>query len=170
MIFIWILLIILVYFLVVFVFATFFIPHFYYREIAIPENIPESMQAKIAELKFEASSGQEFLDLTYDYLGTKYHSERWNTLLKPHYWFKNLADIWQINGFVPCHQSSFVLKVFLVKSGFFKEEDIKIKVTLLNFVIHHYLVVSVNGKKTAVDVGEKNKGLALGQNAQFFAK
>ena len=72
----------------------FFIPHFYYREIAIPETIPESMQAKIAELKFRATSNQGFLDLTYNYLGTKYHSERWNTLFKPHYWFKSLADIW----------------------------------------------------------------------------
>ncbi|MBP9802450.1 hypothetical protein KBC40_02585, partial [Patescibacteria group bacterium] len=127
MIFIWTLLIILLYFLVVFGFSAFFIPHFYYKEIAVPETIPESMQAKIAELKNQAHSGQEFLTLTYNYLGTKYHSERWNTLFKPHYWFKSLTDIWQINGFVPCHQSSFVLKIFLVKSKFFKEEDIKIK-------------------------------------------
>lgn len=170
MIIIYILLAFIAYFWVVFVFSAFFIPHFKYQNIFVPDDIPESMQAKIAELKNQANSPEDFLKLAYNYLGEKYHSERWNTLFKPHYWFKNLDAIWQINGFVPCHQSSFVLKVFLVKSGFFKADDIKIKLTFLNFVVHHYLEVSLNNKKIAVDVGEKIKGMPLGKHAQFFAK
>nr|MBP9802312.1 hypothetical protein [Patescibacteria group bacterium] len=92
------------------------------------------------------------------------------TLFKPHYRFKSLTDIWQINGFVPCHQSSFVLKIFLVKSKFFKEEDIKIKLIFLNFLIHHYLELNINNKKIAIDVGEKINGIRLGEHAGFFAK
>lgn len=170
MIIIYILLAFIAYLLVVFVFSVFFIPHFKYQKISVPTDIPESMQAKISELKSQAHSPEEFLNLTYNYLGEKYHSERWNTLFKPHYWFKNLETIWQVNGFVPCHQSSFVLKVFLVKSGFFKAEDIKIKLTFLNFVIHHYLLISLNNKKIAVDVGEKINNMPLGKHAEWFAK
>ncbi len=170
MIIIYILLAFIAYLLVIFVFSTFFIPHFKYQKISVPASIPESMQAKITELKNQANSPEAFLNLTYNYLGEKYRSERWNTLFKPHYWFKNLDAIWQVAGFVPCHQSSFILKIFLVKSGFFKEDDIKIKLTFLNFVIHHYLVVNINNKKIAVDVGEKINGMPLGKHAQFFAK
>ncbi|MCB9803027.1 hypothetical protein H6761_03370 [Candidatus Nomurabacteria bacterium] len=170
MIIIWFLIAFIGYLLAIFLFAYFLIPHFGFRKISVPNDIPESMEDKINELKNSAGSPEEFLDLTYDYLGNKYHSERWNTLLKPQLWFKNLEQIWQIDGFVPCHQSSFIFKIFLVRSDFFKQEDIKIKLTFLNFVIHHYLLLSLNGKQIPIDVGEKQNGLKIGEHANFFAK
>lgn len=156
------------YFFIVFVFARFFIPHLGFGYDRLPERIPEDMQNKINELKDKADSSHEFLKLTYDYLGDRYYSERFNTLFKFWYLFKNLDKVWSMPGFIPCNQSNFLLRIFLVKSGFFKEDDIKKRHVFVNFVPHQYLKVKVNNSWIDVDVGERKKGMPVGKHLKFF--
>ena len=125
------------YVIIVFGASRFIIPHFGFGSDPVPEKIPDSMLEKIDELKIKANGSKEnFLELTYNYLGNKYHSERFNTVFKFHYMFKNLDDIWGRIGFIPCNQSNFLLKTFLVKSGFFREDEIRPRYAFLNFVPH----------------------------------
>lgn len=145
----------------VFVLSRFIIPHSGFEEEKIPEKLPETMLEKIREIKSRASDAERFLNLTYDYLGEKYRSERFNTIFKFHYLFKSLDQAWQMSGFMPCTISNYFLKIFLVKSGWFEETDIRRRYVFVNFVPHQYLKVKINDKWLDIDVGENNEACRL---------
>jgi len=160
--------IIILYFILVFGLSYFIIPHLSFGSGPTPEKIPEDMERKIEELKDKANSPREFLELVFDYLGTRYHSERFNTLFKFHYLFKDLEDIWSRTGFIPCNQSNFLMRIFLIKSGWFKDEEIRRQYVFVNFVPHQYLQVKVDGEWIDVDVGEKYRGMPIGKHLKYF--
>jgi hypothetical protein len=58
----------------------------------------------------------------------------------------------------------------LTKSGFFNDTDIRKRHNFLNFVLHQYLEVKIDGQWLAVEVGEASRGLKIGQHQKFFAK
>ncbi len=157
-----------VYVSAVFVLSRFIIPHLGFKEEKIPEILPESMSEKIKEIKNQASGAEHFLNLTYNYLGKKYRSERFNTIFKFHYLFKSLEQAWRMSGFMPCTISNYFLKIFLVKSGWFEETDIRRRYVFVNFVPHQYLQVRLGDKWLEVDVGEKQRGLPLGKHLKYF--
>jgi hypothetical protein len=144
------------------------IPHMGIGREEMPNIIPEEMKNKIEELKFLSDTPQKFLELAYDFLGNKYRSERLNTIFKFSLLFKDVDEIWKINGYIPCTQSNFLLNIFLVKSAFFSEKDIRRKYVFVNFIIHQYLVVRVENKWIAVDVGEKRSGMPIGKHLKYF--
>jgi len=160
--------VILIYIIVVFGLSRFFIPHLGFSRDSLPEKIPEDMERIIDRLKSKTNSPKEFLKLAYEYLGSKYRSERFNTALNFHYLFKSLDEIWRMKGFMPCTQSSFLLRIFLIRGGFFREEDIKRKHEFVNFILHQYLQVKIGNKWIDVDVGEKQGGMPLGKHLKYF--
>lgn len=160
--------IVTIYFLSVFVLSRFFVPHLDFRKEKLPENLPVGMIEQITKLKNQSNSAVEFLQLAYDYLGSKYRSERFDTLFKFNYLFKNLAEIWNMSGYTPCTQSNSLMRIFLMQSGFFADEEIKIRHNFVNFCIHQYLQVKVNGEWMDVDAGEKQGGMPLGKHLKFF--
>lgn len=159
---------IIAYIFIFFVLSRLIIPHLGFREEKISEIIPAEMMVKIDEIKMRAHTGEEFLNLTYDYLGSKYRSERLNIFLKFNYLFKTLEQAWQINDYVPCTINNYLLKIFLVKSGWFKEKDIKRQHVFVNFVPHQYLKVKINNQWLDVDVGEQQRGMLIGNHLKYF--
>lgn len=117
-IFAWIL---IIYLFFVFLLSRLVIPHLGFFETEIPDALPNSMVDKIEELKKASNSPKDLLDKAYEYLGTRYHSGRLKTITCFSYLFLPLEKIWEKEGYIPCAQSSFLLKIFLVKSGFFKK-------------------------------------------------
>lgn len=158
----------IIYISIVFIVSRFVIPHLGLSETALPDKIPAEMKKKIMELKSKTGSPREFLESAYDFLGSKRRSERLNTFLKFHYLFKNLEFIWEREGYIPCTQNNLLMRIFLVRSGFFRDKDIKTKHVFANFVIHQYLQVKLDGKWIDVDVGEKQRGLPIGKHLGFF--
>lgn len=156
------------YFLAVFLFSRFFIPHLGFSKDRLPENIPIGLNEKINEIAKNSKSSYEFLQKAYDFLGTKYHAERLNTFLKFYGLFDNLDEVWNKNGFLHCTQMNYLMRIFLVRGGFFKDEDIKIKHTLANFIIHQYLMVRADGKWIDADAGEKVRGMEIGNHLWGF--
>jgi len=163
-----ILLALVLYFVLVFILSHLFIPHLGFDDDQVPEKIPADMLDMIKQLAEKAGSAQHFLELSYEFLGKKYRSERFNTVLKFNYLFKDLDQAWQASDYMPCTQSNFLLRIFLIKSGFFKDDDIKRKYVFANFVPHQYLQVRVNEQWINVDVGEKQRGLSLGKYLKYF--
>lgn len=131
--------VIILYISLFFFFPRLIIPHLEFSEEKAPERLPEGMKEKINELKFIAKSAEEFLRLAYDYLGSRFRSERFNTFFKFFYLFKTVNEAWPKDGYLPCTVNNYLLKIFLVKSGWFKEADIKRRHAFVNFVIHQYL-------------------------------
>ncbi|MDD5032371.1 MAG: hypothetical protein PHR36_05045 [Patescibacteria group bacterium] len=160
--------IIVLYFVLVFGLSRFFIPHLSFGSDPMPEKIPADMEKVIEELKNKANSPREFLELAFDYLGTKYHSERLATILKFNYLFKKLDEILALSGYIPCTQSNFLMRIFLVRSGLFDDGDIKKKHVFVNFVPHQYLQVRIDNNWIDVDVGEKQRGMELGKHLKYF--
>ncbi len=160
--------IIIIYVLVFFVLSRFVIPHLGFFKTPLPKELPPSMDYAINKIKSEANSPYNFLELSYETLGNKYRSERFNTFLRFSYLFKDLNEIWEMQGYIPCTQSSFLMRIFLVHSGQFSDEDIKIKHTFFNFNIHQYLQVKISNKWIDVDVGEKQRGMPIGKHLKFF--
>ncbi len=163
-----ILIIIIIYFIVVFFVFRLIIPHLGFSTQKLPDKLPERMLLKINELKARTNSPDKFLELVYDFIGNKYRSERFNTVIKFSYLFKSLDEVWQMNGYMPCTQSNFLLRIFLVKSGYFKNGDINRKHVFVNFVPHQYLQVKVGNKWVDVDVGEKQRGMPIGKHLKYF--
>lgn len=144
------------------------IPCLGFSPVPLPEKIPADIEKKIIELKGSVNSPIEFLELVYDFLGSKYRSERLNTFLKFNYLYKDLEFIWEREGYIPCTQNNLLMRIFLVRSKFFRDEDIRIKHVFVNFVIHQYLQVKLDDKWIDVDVGEKQRGLPIGKHLEFF--
>ncbi|MFA6306702.1 MAG: hypothetical protein WCV70_03540 [Patescibacteria group bacterium] len=160
--------IIAIYILLVFVLSRLVIPHLGFSEEKIPEQMPAEMRVKIEEYKAQSRTDEEFLRLAYDYLGSRYRSERFNTFLKFNYLFKSLDEAWRMGGYLPCTVNNYLLKIFLVSSGWFKEEDIRRRHVFVNFILHQYLQVKINDKWLDVDVGEKQRGLPIGKHLKYF--
>jgi hypothetical protein len=160
--------IVLAYLFVVFILSRLIIPHYGFKEESVPDTIPRSMAKEIDNLKNQARTSEQFLKLAYDFVGLKYRSERLNTILKFHCLFKTLDQAWAMTGYVPCTISSYILKIFLVRSGFFKENEVGRKYSFVNFILHQYLRVKVDGQWLDVDVGERQRNLPLGQHLKYF--
>lgn len=158
----------LIYLILVFFLSRLVIPHMGFGKDPVPEILPKSLEGKIAELKDSAGSPREFLNLSYDYLGTKNWSERFNTFLKFGLLFKDLDYIWNKDGYIPCTQSTYLMRIFLLKSGYFAEHDVRRRYVFVNFIIHQYLEVRHDEKWFSVDVGEKKNGLPLGKHLKYF--
>ena len=157
-----------VYAVIVFGVSRFFIPHLSFGSDPVPGKIPVNIEEVIGDLRIKSNSPREFLESSFSYLGDKYRSERLATVFKFHYLFKDLDDIWARRGFIPCNQSNFLMRIFLVKSGFFKEEKIRRRYVFVNFVPHQYLQVKVDNKWLDVDVGEKYRGMLIGKHLKYF--
>lgn len=139
-------------------------PHMGFGASVLPKDIPDDMQAEIDKLRNKSSGPKDFLQLSYEYLGSIFISDRLNTITKFHYLFLTLAEAWKKKGYIPCNQSSRIMRIFLIKSGFFTDNDIRRKHSFANLVIHQYLEVKLNGTWIAVDVGEACRGRKIGQH------
>lgn len=160
--------IVVIYLLIVFILSRFVVPYLGFKDKQLPDKIPEDMQKAIEELKNKANSKNEFLELTYDFIGDKYKTGRLNVILRFNYLFKPVEKIWQASGFMPCTQNNFLMRIFLIKSGFFKENEVKRKHSFFNFNIHQYLQVNLGGKWIDIDVGEKQRGMPIGRHLKYF--
>lgn len=169
------LIIIISYLLIVFGLSRLVIPHLGFEKDALPENIPVEWQKEIEFLKIKANNAEEFLSLTYNYLGQKYSYQsrpffrRFKIFPNFQTLFISLNDLYQRRGFMHCTQLNFLLRLFLVKSGFFKEEDIKLKYIFVNFFIHQYAQVYLNNRWIDVDIFDYSNGLKIGEHLKTFS-
>lgn len=156
------------YIFTVFFLLRFFIPHLGFGEDKPPADLPAGMEEKIAELKAESAGAEEFLQKSFNFIGERYKTGRFNTVIKLHHLFKSVAAVWGEPGFMPCTQSNYFLRIFLVKSGFFKNKDIKKKHIFFNLILHQYLRVKVSGRWVDADVGEWHRGMKIGKHLRYF--
>jgi len=166
--FIYFLYIFYIYAFIVFFLSRLMIPHLGFKKEILPEKIPKSMDIKIDEIKNESKNSIDFLTLSFIYLGKRYKTRRVSILFHLPSLFKGLDSVWQRAGYIPCTQGSYVMRIFLVRSGFFVDSDVRVKYTVLNFLIHQYLEVRIGKEWFDVDVGEFQRGIKLGSHKGIF--
>ncbi len=161
-------LLLVTYVLAVFFFSRFFIPYLGFSKSALPAVLPRGMEKEILLLRKKARSKKHFLKVSYDYLGARFEGGRFRTFIFFHFMFKDLPYLWNKKGFVQCTILNHFLRIFLVRSGYFKDEEVRLRHTFLNFNIHQYVQVKINGSWVDVDVSWKKQGVPLGRHAFLF--
>jgi len=138
------------------------------NKIKIPAKLPHGMQEKIDELKKLSHDKRDYLFRAYNYLSQKYKGIKGELWKDTRCLFWTLDDAWSKEGFMTCTMQSYLMIVFLVKSGFFQVKDIKKKHMFYSFNIHQYIKVRLDDKWITVDIWSNNYGVKLGERAKFF--
>jgi len=135
----------------------------------IPKNIPENIQKIIDEVK-KSKNKEECLRKAYELLSNRYRGYRYRTYTHFFDLFQSFEKICKRTGFLHCTNLNYILRVVLVKTDFFKDSDIKQKITFITyFSIHQYLNVKINEKKAInVDLWGKAYGIKFGDYAHGF--
>ena len=133
--------------------------------------IPAEMEATVQKLKASRDK-KDCLVKTYGILSQKYHGYRFKTYARFLDLFRwDIRATWKANGFLHCTYMNYLLKILLVRSGFFKEEDIRFKWTLIWFVSpHQYVKVKLSESEWVdVDIWARIYGIPFGSHAHGFS-
>ncbi|HET9946541.1 MAG TPA: hypothetical protein VFQ63_00610 [Patescibacteria group bacterium] len=158
---------ILFYLFLVFVVPRFIVPNYGFTKSSLPSKIPQRFQEVIEKLTKESSSQEEFLKKAYDYITTTYEGGRFKTFVYFYYPFLNPFRFEK--GFAQCNIQNYLLRTLLVRSKFFTEEDIRVRVVFLNFFTHQYLQVRVGDTWLDIDPHAHSIGISFGKRAFLFA-
>lgn len=135
----------------------------------IPQKIPLDMQEVIMELKRHSKKKIDFLILAHQYLTKRYHGGRILSIIRLDLvMMTDIEKIWRRHGYTPCNTLNYLLRIFLIKSGYFKEEGIIVKHTFFNFNIHQYLKIKADKNWINVDPAGKAMGVEFGDYASLF--
>ncbi|NLC31349.1 MAG: hypothetical protein GX765_04845 [Candidatus Moranbacteria bacterium] len=83
---------------------------------------------------------------------------------------KDVCFLWNQDGFLHCTNINYLARILLIESGFFKEEDIVLKWTLVWYISpHQYLRVKmIDDEFINVDIWAKNYKIEFGDYARGF--
>ncbi len=157
--------IVAVYVFVVFVASRFVVPYLGFSKDPLPDKLPASLKREISRLK-KHKSREAFVKGVYDVLSRKYYGRHLFVLFNLHLLFtRDISKVWAHSGYLPCTQICHLFRIFLVKSGLFSDEDVRLKTTVSCALIHQYLQVRLKGGWVSVDVWAKGLGRKFGEHA-----
>ncbi len=120
------------------------IAHLFKKE-QIPKELPFELIKEISLLSQERNK-EKVLQKCFYYTTDKWKGYKIGFFLKIHYLFlKDPFFIIKWRGYMHCTIMNYILRIMLVKSWFFKDNDIEIKLTN---VIHQYLIIKISDWKT----------------------
>jgi hypothetical protein len=137
----------------------------------IPKKLPKEMNAVISKLK-KTKSKEECLLKAYDFLRKRYKGYRIRTIFSYHeLLWKEFNRVWNRPGFQLCSNMNWALRILLIKSGKFKEQDIQLKVSMIYFISpHQYARVKLDDATWIdVDIWGANQGVPFGKHGQGFS-
>ncbi len=162
------------YFFIVFVVLRLVAPFMGFRGFKVPLDVPEEIMNTIADLENKSVNQQVYLEAVYKIILYKTNYQwkhtRFQAALRLNRLFvKDLQNIWSTPNFLYCTAINYLSFTMLVKSKYFKIEDIKVRYVFLNFVVHQYMQVKVGGTWVDFDpAGAGIRGFNLGNYASFF--
>lgn len=163
----WLVGFITLYVLVVFVITPHIVP--FLRKKTLPTRIPRQLEKAIAQIEKESSTPYEFIKGCAEYILSTLHGGRITTLVRLDLAFeRDTKTLLSRRGFMHCHHLNHLLRLMLARSSLFSDEDIRLRLTFLNFNVHQYLQVNVAGQWYDVDLGADHIGVPLGKHAWFF--
>ncbi len=162
------------YFLLLFAGTRLVVPFMSFGGFKPPGQLPREMTDKIAELESSSQDQMAFLRSVYGLILEKTLRQYKHTRFKAGTRFfrafvKDLGVMWNTNDFLYCTGINYLLYTMLIKSKFFRQEDIKVRHTFVNFFIHQYLRVKIGQSWVDVDpAGTGIRGKPLGEHLSFF--
>lgn len=140
------------------------------RKAEIPYRIPKELEDKIDEFsKFK--NKEIFLKKSFFYIVNRWGDNRINLILRfPRIFQNDLNRIIKTKGYMHCTTMNHLLRVMAVKSGFFKDSDLQLKLTNSWYLLpHQYLKVKINSKKMiTLDPWNYQYGIKFGRHGSGF--
>ena len=136
----------------------------------IPDQLPKEMEDIIKELK-KSKTKKDCIKKAYSLLSKKYRGYKLYTYLRFFDLFvSDINKIWAKKGFLHCNLLNYLMRILLVKSGLFKENDIELKWTLIWYISpHQYLNIKINQNEFInIDLWGKAYGISFGDYAHGF--
>ena len=136
----------------------------------IPKNLPEEMQKTINEIKLSPNQ-EQCLRKTYEVMINKYRGYRFKTYIRLFQIFTfDVQKLWGRTGFIHCHNANYLMRILLVKSGFFNNNDINNRWALIWYISpHQYLRIKLdNGQYANIDIWGATYEIKFGDYAHGF--
>ncbi|MCF7795003.1 hypothetical protein K9M50_01420 [Patescibacteria group bacterium] len=143
-------------------------PNFFKKE-PLPKEL-NSTFVNIIEHLNSCNNKEEALKEAYNIIATRFKSSRFKLFIRVKRGFmKNPEKMWQ-KKFLYCYQDNYLLRLFLVKSKWFKDEDIKLKFSFVYYIIpHQYLKIKIDDNQYMnVDPWGRDYGVKLGDYLYGF--
>jgi|AntRauTorcE11897_2_1112592.scaffolds.fasta_scaffold41805_2 hypothetical protein len=143
-------------------------PIFFKRE-SLPKELNSTFSAIVEHLN-SCDNKEEALKEAYCIVAARFKSSRLKLFIRVKRGFmKDPEKMWQ-KKFLYCYQVNYLLRIFLVKSKWFKDEDFKLKFSLVYYIIpHQYLKVKVaDNQYMNVDPWARDYGIKLGDYLYGF--
>lgn len=136
---------------------------------ALPPHLEGEINKIIIELR-KLKTKEQVLQRVYTIITKRYQGRRLHTMLKIFDLFSSSAqDLWNRTGFMHCTNQNFLIALLLIRSGKFKESDIKRKWTLYwGLTPHQYLDIKVQKSWIKVDGWSSAYGIGIGDYARWF--
>lgn len=143
----------------------------YYQGMYDDQDAVLSLEQAVTELRRQDSAAAA-LQRAYEILGNRYRGQRWATLTRfPELFVTSETRLWPATGFMHCTNINRLLRSLLLASGYFQEDDIRSRWTLIWFFSpHQYLCVRAEGRWIDVDVWARIFGIRFGDHAWGFHK
>jgi len=144
--------------------------NYFLSKTKIPQKLPDSMQKVVDRLKRTASQ-EECLKMAYDIMVERFKTHRFKAFGRiPEIFTFDIERLWDNSDFKLCHNLTYMLRILLVKSGHFNNEDLRAKWTQVWYISpHNFLIVKMkSGKTVNVDVWGADEGVKFGEYAHGF--
>lgn len=145
------------------------IPHIF-SKYPIPENIPEELKKVIRDFS-EQSSSEEFLKKSFEYITQNWWWDRYGIFL---YMLRlsetRIWDILKTKWYLHCTTMNYLLRVMLVKSWYYQDNQIQEKWTHIWYIApHQYLhIVLDNWEYIDIDPWNYQFGIPYGSYGKGF--
>ncbi|MEA2007194.1 MAG: hypothetical protein U9O20_03500 [Patescibacteria group bacterium] len=142
--------------------------HTFLSKTKIPNKIPKNMRRVVERLK-KAKNQKQCLRMAHEAMSQRYFGRHMRTITHPLPIFSmDASKLWNTKGFMHCHNINWLLRILLVKSGFFKNRNIVNHWTVVWVTSpHQYLRIKMDdGVCVNVDVWGATFGVKLGQHAK----
>lgn len=145
------------------------LPPNFIKKAVISDTLPESIE-RITQLVSQEKDKLSALKSAYNLVSEKFPGYRLGVFYN--FWiiyYKDLHKLMKYN-YLFCTQVNYILRNVLVKSGWYKDEDIQIKWTLISYIIpHQYLKIKIKDNKyISVDPWARRLGIKFGNYLYSF--
>ena len=134
----------------------------FFTKTPLPRKLPKELKLIIKEIN-KSKNKKEALKKTYKILTKRFYGQKGITYLLFHrLFYKDPLRLWDKKGFLHCTNFNYLMRIFLVNSKFFKEEDLELKWTFIFISPHQYLLINLKNEKITLDAWAANYGIKFG--------
>ncbi len=142
------------------------IPRLGFKKARLPGKLPKVLQEEVNKLK---GSKEAILKKSYELVTKRFYGGEGRTILEfSKLFWKDPEKEWERGGFAQCNTQNYFLRMFLIKSGKFKESDIKIIHSMFRLSIHQILAIKLNKGWVYADPWGNYKGIPLGRKVDSW--